>query len=435
MSAEEELRLASRLADCRRELLAIRLSDPGTSAALENVSAEVAARVLRIESHLRDPVHSAWERFLAFREAAGELAREASACWQNLPDAQPKAASASQPVGGLATEVDSVLGRSLRLVDALPFDWDAIERLILSGSRASAPAAAESVGGMTPPPASLQQPTSLQQRAWLQQRASALEVAVARIEDRFIRANQALVAHVSQRYLGLGLSRDDLMQEGNIGLLRAVHKFDARRGTPFGPYAIWWVREAMRRALAKQSRTIRIPVHALAARYTLGQASKRLAHELGREPSEQELAQATGVEPESVANALSLVREPLSLDAPRDRLTEATLGDGVADRGAPNPNERIAERERASQLQDLLEGLTPREQQILILRFGLDGAEERTLEEIGRSFDITRERVRQIVAAALEKLQRQTRGREFALRRVPASETRRGIPAAAHKRA
>jgi RNA polymerase sigma factor (sigma-70 family) len=413
MSGDEELRLASRLEQCRRELLAISLLDPTSNAALQSAPAEVAARVLRpasttVQAVPSTPPPCVADPLDAFRCAAAELARAASARWQALTHL-----GASDACGTpLPPELDAELQSSLRLVDALPFEWDGMERL-LQGRAAQPPAAAQPAA-----PSSALPPA-------LQHRARALEAEAARIVSRFISAHQALVGRVSQRYLGMGLSRDDLMQDGNIGLLRAIYKFDVHRGTPFGPYAVLWIREAMRRALAKQSRTIRIPVHALAARYTLGQASKRLAHELGREPSPQELAQATGVHPESVAQALSLVKEPLSLDAPRDRLSETTLGESIPDRAGPNANERIDERERVDQVQALLDGLPPREQQILKLRFGLDGSDERTLEEIGRSFDLTRERVRQIVVAALDKLHRETRRREHDAPRWRASETRR----------
>jgi RNA polymerase primary sigma factor len=249
----------------------------------------------------------------------------------------------------------------------------------------------------------------------LRVRARQLEAEIEAIRSRFIHANQGLVAYVVQRYRGMGLRRDDLMQEGNIGLLRAIEKFDHRRGTRFSVYAVWWIRQSVRRALANQSRTIRIPVHALAVRYAVDQASKRLALELGRNPSEQELASATGVVPNGVTQALGMVREPLSLDAPRGPDTEASLGESVADRGSISPNEQAARNERADRLRCLLEGLSAREREMLRMRFGLDGADECTLEQIGQSFALTRERVRQIVTAALDKLHHQTQVRQLEL--------------------
>jgi RNA polymerase primary sigma factor len=207
-------------------------------------------------------------------------------------------------------------------------------------------------------------------------------------------ANQGLVTYVVQRYLGMGLSHEDLMQEGNIGLMRAVEKFDHRRGGRFGTYAVWWVRQGVRRALANQSRTIRIPVHALGARYSLDQAARRMALQLGREPTQEELSGATGVGSTNVAQLLGLAREPLSLDAPRGTDSDARLGDTLADGATPNGMEQALGKQRVEQLR---------------MRFGLDGSDECTLEQIGVVFSVTRERVRQIVTGALEKLHRQTR--------------------------
>jgi RNA polymerase primary sigma factor len=242
-----------------------------------------------------------------------------------------------------------------------------------------------------------------------------LNLEIERIRDRFTSANQGLVSHVVQRYIGMGLSRDDLVQEGNIGLMRAIDKFDHRRGNRFGAYAIWWIRQSVRRALANQSRTIRIPVHALGTRYTLDQAARRLVLSLGRQPSEQELSSATGVMPASVAQVLAIVREPLSLDAPRSFDSDDRLVDSVADPSAPDAATQTLDKERATHLHRLLASLSAREQQILRMRFGLDGAEECTLEQIGQAFALTRERVRQIVAAALDKLHRQTRAHDLEL--------------------
>jgi RNA polymerase sigma factor (sigma-70 family) len=200
-----------------------------------------------------------------------------------------------------------------------------------------------------------------------------------------------------------------LRHSWSSGALRAVEKFDPRRARPFRSYAVWWVKESVRRALAQQARTIRLPASAIATRYTIGKVSRQLAHELGRDPSSLELSRATGMTPESIDDAIGSCREPLSLDAPRADDTELTLGDVIADRVAHNPNEHTSARESVDRLQVLLAGLTVRERNILSLRFGLDGGDERTLEEIGRSLHLTRERVRQIVAAALDKLHRATR--------------------------
>jgi len=246
-------------------------------------------------------------------------------------------------------------------------------------------------------------------------RAAELFAEVERIRGRFVEANQGLVHYVAQRYLGMGMAQADIIQEGNLGLLRAIDKFDHRRGGRFGTYAIWWVRQGIRRAMANQSRTIRIPVHALGARHTLTRATDQLAIQLGRAPTDDELTAATGVGQRSIENVATLVKEPLSLDAPRGPDSELRLGDAITDPDEENAADRASERERARHLRSLLHTLNPRERAMLRMRFGLDGAEEHTLDQIGRTFAVTRERVRQIVDAALQKLQRQTRRQQLDL--------------------
>jgi RNA polymerase primary sigma factor len=242
-------------------------------------------------------------------------------------------------------------------------------------------------------------------------RVRRLDREVASTIDGLIAKHQGLVANVARQYQGLGLSREDLMQDGNLGLLRGIDKFDLRRGKPFGSYAVWWVRQGVRHALATQARTIRLPVQQLANRYALGRASRRLAHTLGREPSEQELAQATGMSAQNISELMRVSTEPVSLETPRSSESEATIGDVIADTTTQSPTEQTSAKESLLELRALLDDLTPRERHVVNLRFGLDGEDERTLEEIGRSLELTRERVRQICAEALDKLNRATRAR------------------------
>lgn len=285
---------------------------------------------------------------------------------------------------------DAGLRRGRALVQALTFEPELMARLVAKAKGA----------------------TALE----LSPRMAALDAEVERIRSRFVEANQGLVHYVAQRYLGMGLVLSDLMQEGNIGLLRAIEKFDHRRGGRFGTYAIWWVRQGIRRALANQSRTIRIPVHALGTRYTLDQAAQRLSAQLGRAPTESELTAATGVGAGGIAHVAQLVKEPLSLDAPRGPDSEVRLGDAIADPTAGSAAEHTLDRERAKHLHALLQStLSPRERAMLRMRFGLDGADECTLDQIGRTFAVTRERVRQIVDGALHKLERQTRRQQLDL--------------------
>jgi RNA polymerase sigma factor (sigma-70 family) len=223
-------------------------------------------------------------------------------------------------------------------------------------------------------------------------------------EAEFIQANQGLVAIVVKRYLGVGLSYSDLMQEGNIGLLRAVEKFDYRRGCRFSTYATWWIRQAVRRALANQARTIRLPVHAADARYALRQASNKIEVRLGRAASNGELAEQTGLAPATVRKLMNLVSEPVSLEAPRGEDGETCLYDSLSDPGALDPAEQAHDRLLKAQLGRLVTVLSPREERMVRLRFGLDGRDERTLDEIGLEFSVTRERVRQLLQRALAKL-------------------------------
>lgn len=378
ISHADELQLACRLAECRRERLTLSLNTAACLGRLRRIQTEVASGKLRIadvvELDQRTPEQgkAAFDEWLARVE---QLQWNASQAWQ------------AEDHGQGQLDASEALVRQLTLRPAI------VTRALGEGPGAEA-YARRSLASLPPQ---------------LQRRSRRLEGEVERIRDRFLTANQGLVAYVVQRYLGMGLSQEDLMQEGNIGLMRAVDKFDHRRGGRFGTYAVWWVRQGVRRALANQSRTIRIPVHALGARYSLEQTSRRLALQLGRDPTEEELSVATGVGSGNVAQLLSMAREPLSLDAPRGPDTDVRLVDGLADAGTLNGMQQALGNQRAEQLRGLLGSLTERERDMLRMRFGLDGADECTLEQIGVTFCVTRERVRQIVTGALQKLHRQTR--------------------------
>jgi len=378
-SPAEEQTFVTRLAACRRELLAIALSDPAAHEAVERLAAEVEGRKLRIGAVIElagGLPEAARERFARFRAAIGGLA--------------------DRPAD--ADGLELAVQQRLALVEATPLAWDGTERVLEQTWVRAGRARSRAVLPLR----------------W-RRRVRALELEIHGIVQRLVAQNQGLVRVVVRRYRGLGLSREDLMQEGNIGMLRAIEKFDASRGAPFGAYAVWWVRQSVRRALANQARTIRAPTTVLAARYALGRASSRLAHELGREPSEQELARAAGVAPESVADILHSLREPVSLDAPRGEDSNLTVGDRITDPDARLPNDQALANDSAVHLHRLLGGLSAREQLVLERRFGLGGSDEQTLEEIGRSLDLTRERVRQIIAQALERLQRKTRQAQLEL--------------------
>jgi RNA polymerase primary sigma factor len=230
----------------------------------------------------------------------------------------------------------------------------------------------------------------------------------------FVGANFGLVVTYARRFVGQGLDMHDLVQEGQLGLIRAVEKFDWRRGLRFSTYAAWWVRQAMARAIADQSRTIRVPVHLLESRHKLERVRRTMAQQGRRDPTDEELARESGLPIDKVRAIVGLVREPLRLEAPLgDEGDGGRLADLVPDPRSPAPDEHLARERMQEQTRALLGLLTPREQQLLRLRFGMDGGPGHTLEEVGKSFNLSRERVRQIEAAALKKLRAASEEREL----------------------
>ena len=377
-----------------------------------------------IDSALVDPVVADAQRPSA-GEIVAEMARRYAAQLPLLaqwsPDFRPTLAGHQAAVGHLSEAAEVSADRCQELADRLDrtpeeiragiIDLSVFSRILpeLVRDRLIAAQAVEAPPGMAATP----EMVYALDNAALEDHLGWVQFEAERSRASLTESNLRLVVSVAKKYIGRGMSLLDLIQEGNIGLIRAVEKFEYRKGFKFSTYATWWIRQAITRAIADQARTIRIPVHMVETINRLSRLTRRLVQDLGREPTSEELGAEMEITPDRVREIMKVAQEPVSLETPIGEEEDSHLGDFIEDQAALAPSDAASHQLLKEQVEDVLDSLNGRERRVLQLRFGLDDGRQRTLEEVGREFGVTRERIRQIEAKALRKLRHPSRSKKL----------------------